>query len=283
MSRNGDSGRTRLHGLVLKARYLGRAYPVLLRFAWERAAAYRAVFVVALMNAAFPLVMMAIWIELARESPVAGFTTGDFVAYYLAAVLVRRLTAVGIVNDLERLIRSGELSPHLLRPLHVGHVFFARALVGRGFIVLLLMLAVGVGVALTPGARFDLRPVSLALFVVACAIGLLFEFFVQFSIGSLGFWLTQVQGIAAAFQFVKAFLGGYIVPLALFPSGLAQWLVWTPFPISVALPVEILTGQADAAQVSARLIVGALWTLLTAVGARQVWRAGVRAYAAVGA
>lgn len=258
-------------------------YPVLLRFAWERAAAYRAVFVVALMNAAFPLVMMALWVELARESPVAGFTAGDFIGYYLAAVLVRRLTTVGIVTDLERLIRTGELSPHLLRPLNVAHVFFARALVGRGFIVALLGIAVGVAVWLTPGAQFDLRPASLALFILACAIGLLFEFFIQFGISGLAFWLTQVQGVAAAFQFVKAFLGGYIVPLALFPGGLAQWLIWTPFPVSVALPVEILTGQADAAQAGMRLIVGAFWALLLALVASRVWRAGLRAYAAVGA
>lgn len=273
-----------MHKAVLqKARYLARVYPVLLSFAWERAAAYRAVFVVALMNAAFPLVMMAIWVELAREAPVAGFTTGDFVGYYLAAVLVRRLTTVGIVTDLERMIRTGELSPHLLRPLSVVHVFFARVLAGRGFIVALLTVAVSVGVWLTPGAQFDLRPASLALFAVACAIGLLFEFFVQFGISGLAFWLTQVQGIAAAFQFVKAFLGGYIVPLALFPGRLAQWLIWMPFPVSVALPVEILTGQTDATQAGARLVVGMFWALLAALAASQVWRAGLRAYSAVGA
>ncbi len=264
-------------------RRLLRIYPALLRFAWKRAAAYRAVFVVALMNAAFPLVMMAIWVKLADDGPIADFRAEDFVGYYLAAVLVRRLTAVGITADLERLIHTGELSPHLLRPLHVGHVYLARALAGRGFITILTALLVGVGVWVTPGAQFDLRASALLSFAVACGVGLMFEFFVQFAIGSLAFWITQVQGVSAAFQFIKAFLGGYIVPLALFPGELGRWLVWTPFPISVALPVEILTGRVAEEQAIARLAVGIGWTLLMMVGASLIWRRGLRAYSAVGA
>ena len=99
------------------------AYPALLCAYWERAVAYRAVFVVALLNAAFPLVMMAIWIGMAQTGPVAGYTAVDFASYYLSAVLVRRITSVGIVSDVERLVRTGELSVYLIRPLGVIHHF----------------------------------------------------------------------------------------------------------------------------------------------------------------
>lgn len=269
----------RLRGVIR----LARIYPALLRFAWERAAAYRAVFVVTLMNAAFPLVMMAIWIELAREVPVGGFSAGDFAGYYLAAVLVRRITVVGIVSDLERLIHSGELSHHLLRPLHVGHVFFARALAGRSFIVALVALIVGAAAWVIPGTQFDLHARSLVPFVLACILGLLFEFFTQFGIAGFAFWIAQVHGISAAFQFIKAFFGGYIVPLELLPREWSQWLIWSPFPISVALPVEILTGRVDAGAALLRLVAGSLWVLLTALVARWIWQRGLRVYSAVGA
>jgi ABC-2 type transport system permease protein len=59
------------------------AYPTLLHAYWERAVTYRVVFVVALLNAAFPLVMMAIWIGMAQAGPVAGYTATDFASYYI--------------------------------------------------------------------------------------------------------------------------------------------------------------------------------------------------------
>ncbi len=258
-------------------------YPALLRAYWERAAAYRAVFVVSLLNAIFPLVMMSIWIGMAQDEPVAGFTATDFAGYYLAAVLVRRVTGVGIVQDVERLVRSGELSVYLIRPLHVIHHFFARVLTGRVVVISMLLAPIAIAVLAIPGRQFDLQPATLALFGLACAVGLLFEFLAQFLLAGLSFWIIQTSGVAAAYQFVKAFLGGYIVPLALFPAPLSSALMWLPFQSSVALPVEILTGRLSAEQSALRLIVSAAWVALIALGARAVWRAGLRDYGAVGA
>lgn len=258
-------------------------YRALLRAYWERAAAYRAVFAVSLLNAIFPLVMMSIWIGMAQDGPVAGFTPADFAGYYLAAILVRRVTGVGIVQDIDRLVRSGELSVYLIRPLNVIHHFFARVLAGRVVIVSMLLAPVAIAVLIVPGPQFDLRPFNLLVFALACGVGLLFEFLAQFLLSGLSFWIVQTQGVTAAYQFVKAFLGGYIVPLALFPSPLAAALIWLPFQSSVGLPVDILTGRLSMEQALLRLAVSAMWVALIALGARRIWQAGLRDYSAVGA
>jgi ABC-2 type transport system permease protein len=260
-----------------------RVYPALLRAYWERAIAYRAVFVVALLNAAFPLVMMAIWIGMAQEGPVAGYTAADFAGYYLSAVLVRRTTGVGIVQDVERLVRTGELSVYLIRPLGVIHHFFARVLAGRPLVALAPAALVAPAVLLIPGQQFDLRLPNLLLFGLACGVGLTFEFLMQYLLAGLSFWIVQTQGVSAAYQFVRAFLGGYIVPLALFPPMLGTVLIWLPFQVSVALPAELLTGRLDPVQGALRLGVGIAWAGLAALGAHVVWRSGLRSYTAVGA
>ena len=82
---------------------------------------------------------------------------------------------------------------------------------------------------------------------------------------------------------MRAFLGGYIVPLALFPPALGAILIWLPFQASVALPVELLTGRLDLAQGALRLGAGIAWTGLAWLGARLVWEVGLRSYTAVGA
>ena len=260
-----------------------KIYPALLRAYWERAVAYRAVFAISVVSAMFPLVLMSIWIGMAQDGPVAGLNAADFAGYYLAAILVRRLTGVATVHELEELVRTGNLSNYLLKPFGVVHHILARTLTERVLLLAILFVPVAAGVLVTPGQQFDLSPANLVLFLAACGLGFLFEFYAQFAIGGLSFWLVQTYGVNAVYVFVKSFLGGYIVPLALMPAPLGLALRWLPFQSGVALPVEILTGLAPASQIELGLAVSAVWTVLAAGFAWLVWRQGLRSYAAVGA
>ncbi len=260
-----------------------KIYPVLLRAYWYRSMIYRATYVIWLVNTAFPLVMMAIWISLAQGGPIQGYSATDFVGYYLAAILVRRITNCGIVADLENLIRTGGLSIYLLRPVGVLHHFIAKALSSRFVGILIASLPVAIGILFTPGTQFDLHPLSLLLFVLACIVGLTFEFLAQYFIGGLSFWITQAHGVGAAYQLAKSFLGGYVVPLAMFPASLQGLLQLLPFQASMALPVEVLTGRITPEVALLRIGVCCAWIVILAFCVRFLWRAGLRSYSAVGA
>jgi ABC-2 type transport system permease protein len=260
-----------------------KIYPALLRAYWHRAIIYRVAYIVWIVNTAFPLVMMAIWISLAQGGPIQGYSSADFVGYYLAAILVRRITNAGIVSDLENLVRTGELSVYLLRPVNVIHHFLARMLSTRLVGIPMVGVPVIIAVILTPGRQFVLDPLSLALFALACIAGFLFEFLAQYFIGGLSFWITQAHGVGAAYQLAKSFLGGYIVPLAMFPASLQGLLQLLPFQVSMALPVELLTGRVSPEAALLRLGVCCAWTIILAVCTHFLWRAGLRSYSAVGA
>jgi ABC-type uncharacterized transport system permease subunit len=60
-------------------------------------------------------VMLAIWSAVAREAPVGRFGQKDFVAYYLAALVVRLLTGAWVVWELTFEVRQGTLAYRLLR------------------------------------------------------------------------------------------------------------------------------------------------------------------------
>ena len=260
-----------------------RAYPVLLRAAFARALVYRAELVIFIFTGTLPLVMMSIWLTVAGDGEINGFSSNDFVAYYLGAMLVRRITGTWIVWDFDALIRKGELSPYLLRPLDAMHYFLARTLAARAFQIPILLVPVGIAAWLLPGPQFDTAPLNILAFVIACAIGIGFEFLAQHIISGLAFWVTQVTAIAEAWFFLKSFLGGYLAPLALLPGGMRQMLEWMPFQISLAFPIEILTGRAPPERMAQGFAVGIVWLVVLGLIDRAVWRAGVRAYSAVGA
>lgn len=260
-----------------------KIYPALLRVYWYRTIIYRATYVIWLVNTAFPLVMMAIWINLAQGGPIQGYNAADFVGYYLATILVRRITGCGIINDLEGLIRTGELTVYLLRPLNVVHHFVARMLSSRFVGIPLIGIPVVIAVLLTPGTQFNLHPLNLALFALTCVVGFAFEFIAQYLIGGFAFWIVQAHGVGAVYQLAKSFLGGYIVPFAMFPVGLQGLLRFLPFQASMALPVEVLTGRITLEVALLRLGACCMWTVILALCARVLWRVGLRSYSAVGA
>lgn len=260
-----------------------KIYPSLLRAYWHRSTIYRATYVIWLVNTAFPLVMMAIWIGLAQGGPIQGYSATDFVGYYLAAILVRRITGCGIINDLEDLVRTGELSVYLLRPLNMVHHFVARMLSSRLVGIPLIGIPVVIAVLLAPGKQFNLHLLNLALFALTCVAGFAFEFVTQYLIGGFAFWIVQAHGIGAVYQLAKSFLGGYIVPLAMFPVGLQGLLRLLPFQASMALPVEVLTGRVTLEVALLRLGACCIWTMILALCARVLWRVGLRSYSAVGA
>lgn len=260
-----------------------RVYPVLLRAYWQRALIYRAVLLVWIVNAAFPLVMMAIWISLAQDGPIGGYNSRDFVAYYLAAILVRRITGCGIVQDFENLVRTGELSAYLLRPMDIIHHFLARTLTSRALNMPVIAFPIVLVALLVPGQQFDSRFFNIVAFGVSCVIGFAFEFAMQYVIGELSFWISQAHGVNAVFILAKSLLGGYIIPLALFPSEMQAVLHLLPFQSGVALPVEILTGRASPDRILFGLLISALWVFLMGLAGRVLWRLGLRSYTAVGA
>src|SRR5262249_19673287 len=82
------AGPTRDGGATMRLRHVVGAFPALFRVGLMEAFAYRAEFFVWMLTTTMPLVMMALWTAVAAEAPFQGFGPGDFVAYYLAALIV---------------------------------------------------------------------------------------------------------------------------------------------------------------------------------------------------
>src|SRR6202012_2007150 len=66
-----------------------RALPTLLRIGVAETIAYRGEFLVWMLTTTMPLVMLGLWTAVADEGPFRQFSSNDFVAYYLAMLIVR--------------------------------------------------------------------------------------------------------------------------------------------------------------------------------------------------
>lgn len=259
-----------------------RALPTLLKVGFADALAYRAEFLVWILSTNMPLVMLALWTAVAREAPIGRFGQRDFVAYYLAALVVRQLTGAWVVWELNSEIRQGTLAFKLLRPVHPLLVYACGNVAA---LPVRLVIAVPVALLLlftAAGANVTRDPLLLALFPATVFAAWLIAFFAMAIIGALAFWFESATSLFDVWFGLYGIFGGYVVPLELYPHWVGAVARWLPFRYMLAFPVEMVTGTLSRRQVAGELLVQWGFVALLFLATRLVWRMGVRRFSSVG-
>jgi ABC-2 type transport system permease protein len=258
-----------------------RALPTMLRVGVAETVAYRVEFFVWMLTTTLPLVMLALWTSVASEAPFAGFGQRDFVAYYLAALLVRNLTGNWVAWQINEEVRTGVLSVRLLRPVHP---FLAYATQHLAAVPLrsLVALPVTIGLLLSAGGELVVRDARLGLFALSLAGAWLLSFFLLLLIGTFSLFIERSVAVMDVYLGVFAVLSGYMLPVQLLPDWVERAAGATPFPYLLGVPVEILLGFHGAGACARLVAIQWLQAALVAGLALAVWRAGVRRHEAFG-
>ena len=259
-----------------------RALPTLLRIGVAETVAYRAEFLVWILTTTQPLVMLGLWTRVASEAPFAGYSSADFVAYFLATLIVRQLTGTWVAWQLSEDIQSGAMAMRLLRPLHPGFAYAAHHLAAIPFRSAIALPVAGILLLSTGASALTTDPLQLALVLPSIGLAWLLTFASLFALGALAFFLTQTMAFGTLYFGLYSLFSGYLLPLDLLPSWITTLARWLPFRFMLSAPVELLTRSLDPGQL-ARLLAGQLaWTLAMVGIALAVWRAGVKRFEAVG-
>lgn len=259
-----------------------RATPALLRVGFLEALAYRAEMLIWILSTTMPLVMLALFSALAAEAPFGRFDRGDFVAYYLATLLVRQLTSSWAAWEINFEVRQGTLATRLLRPVHPVWAYAAQNL---SALPLRLVVALPIGAlalySIAPG-RAPHTPSAVALALASLLGGWLITFFINIAIGALSFTLESTLKVLDVYFVFFVIFSGYLMPIELFPPWLRQIADALPFRYQIGLPVEALTGADDLGALTRGL--ATQWAYVVVMGslALGLWRWGVRRFAAFG-
>jgi ABC-2 type transport system permease protein len=254
----------------------------MLRVGLADAVAYRAELVVWLLSTNMPLVMLALWSAVAREGPVGRFGEREFVAYYLANLVVRLMTGAWVIWELTFEIREGTLAHRLLRPIHPLVTYACENLSAMPLraaialpVAVVLLLAVGAG-------QVTRDPILLAIFPLSVIGAWLITFLAMSIVGSLAFYIDSAASLFEIWMGLFGVFSGYLVPLELFPRWVGTLALFLPFRYMLAFPVEMIVGMQSRGR--ALLELGIQWTFVAVLlaGAAAVWRLGLRRYAAFG-
>ena len=252
------------------------------RVAFAVAVAYRSQFFVWILATNTPLVMLALWSSVAREAPFGHFGQREFVAYFLLTLIVRLLTGTWVVWEMNLEIKGGTLSQRLLRPVHPFLVYAVDNLAAVP-LRLLVSIPVALVIVLTV-ARAELTHDPLLWLAAPFAIlgAWLISFAAMLAIGSLGlFWESSIALWDLWFALYFVF-SGYLFPRELFPPWLGRWVAASPFPYTLAFPVETMLGMTSRADLVERLVTQYAYGFGFLALALWLWRRGLVRYAAYG-
>ena len=272
-----------------------RVWGTMLAICLEDRLAYRGDFALGTLMRFLPIVTQVfLWTAVfaATTRPdIAGYTRNDIVAYYLLTMLTRAFSSMpGLAGGISRSIRDGSVKKYLVQP--VDYVAFLLAARKAHKLVYYAVAFLPFAIVFFLCRGFFPPPpdaATIGAFLLSLILSFLLGFFMEATLGMLGFWVLETSSIVFAYMLVQYLLSGHMFPidmLAGIPLGagvsLADVVRWLPFEYTAYFPAAVWLGKVRGWSLVRDLAVQAGWVLVMIGVCRFVWRRGTRRYSAFG-
>ena len=273
-----------------------RTWLTMLAICLEERLAYRGDFILGTAMRFLPIVTQVfLWTAVfaATSRPdIAGYSRNDIIAYYLLTMVTRASSSMpGLAGGISRSIRDGSIKKYLVQPVdYVAFLLAAR--VAHKLVYYAVAILPFAAVFWLCRGYFPPAPdaATIAAFLASLVLSFLLGFFMEATLGMLGFWVLETSSIVFAYMLVQYLLSGHMFPidmLAGIPTGIggvsvADVVRWLPFEFTAYFPAAVWLGKVQGAALVRGLAIEAAWVVIMAVACRLAWRRGTRRYAAYG-
>jgi ABC-2 type transport system permease protein len=253
-----------------------------LKNGFQDATAYRVEFLFEILGSAFvpAAIQWVLWyalFQIGGATQIGGMTYSDLVHYTLVSLLFSQIRGGDHDFELQEMIRSGQLSNYLLRPVSVVEFIYIRGAAARLFIAG-LCLVLGMGIAATLG----LSPLRLLGAMLLALVGNIIHYQIGAALSTTAFLWEEAYSILMVKNMVVNLLSGELIPLNLFPPSM-QW-IWksTPFYLYVFGPTQFALGKWTYLEYFNQLGIAMLWVIGMWAVIRITWGLGMKRYLSLG-
>jgi len=220
----------------------------------------------------------------ASRRTIAGYTYPAMVGYYLLTMVSRAFSSMpGLASGIAREIREGTIKKYLVQPVdmlefllltRVAHklVYYLVA-VGPFALVFWLCRAYLPG---WPG------PEVMAAYAASLLMAFLLGFFLEATIGMIGFWFLEVTSLLFVYMLLNFFCSGHMFPIDLLPGTLGEVVRLLPLQYLAYFPASVVLGKVAGADLIRGLCTQFGWVLFFLIAARMTFHYGVRRYSGFG-
>ena len=180
-------------------------------------------------------------------------------------------------------IRSGELNKYLIKPISYFPYNFMN-FIGHNslFYFVYFIIMILTPLVMGPGYLFG-GILQVVGFLVTLMISVFLSYSIYFCMICFSFWFGEARSLIVAYNVFTIFLSGQLIPIQLFPQGLKQFVMNSPFRFMVDFPVSIATSQSiDIHHLTQGIILQIGWCIIMYAIGKLIYMFGVRQYEAFG-
>lgn len=215
---------------------------------------------------------------------IGGRNLDGTIFYYLAVILLAKVVRGNrFEGAASQDIYEGTLNRYLLFPAPYLWLKYAQHLGMMVPALVEIVLFGGVAVAFLdfpPGMHVTIGTVGMAL--GALAVGNLLYFLMEFALRLVAFWADNVWSLEVAMWFCASILGGWMLPLSVFPGWAHGVMDLLPFRFFFDFPARALLGEIAAGDWARLMALGAGWCCVFGVIGWLIWHRGQLQYTGVG-
>ncbi|RLS29781.1 MAG: ABC transporter permease [Planctomycetota bacterium] len=283
-------------GFLARRLHAWRVWWTMLVICLEERLVYRGDFILGTLMRFLPIVTQVfLWTAVfgaTSSGSIAGYSRNDIVAYYLLTMVSRAFSSMpGLAGGIARGIRDGSVKKYLVQPVdYVSYLLAAR--IAHKLVYYAVAILPFAGVFLFCREYFPPIPdwSTIGVFVISLLLSFLLGFFMEATLGMLGFWFLEVSSIVFAYMLVQYMLSGHMFPLDMLadiPTGIpglsvAGLVRFLPFEYTAYFPAAVWLGKVQGAELVRSLLVETAWVVVMAVACRIAWWRGTRRYSAFG-
>lgn len=260
-------------------------YQAFFRLTWQYYLVYRVNFVLWRIRTIIQLLLVYfIWWSVFQSQPeVFGYTTASIITYILVAALIRAVVLGTRVTDLIDSINTGNIVNFLIKPIGFIRYYLTREVADKLFNILFFIIEISILIfLLKPPIIIQKEILSLVLFLLAIAGGLIIYFCINFIISLTAFWVENSWGPIFLMSILLESLGGGLFPIDILPKQLFNVLMLTPFPYLIYFPAKLYLGGMSFSEITFGFSIIFIWVLVLILLTRFVLNAGFRHFTAVG-
>jgi ABC-2 type transport system permease protein len=253
-----------------------------LKNGFQDATAYRIEFLFEILGSAFvpAAIQSVLWYAIFKVGGVqlvAGMNYHDMLHYTFMSILFTQIRGGDLDFELSEMIRSGQLSNYLVRPVGVVEFVWIRGIAPKLFIAGFCLL-LGVGFELYLGVS----PIRIIGAMFLALIGNIIHYQISAALAATAFLWEEAYSMLMVKNMLVNFLSGELFPLSMIP--LAYAWVWksTPFYLYVFGPTQFALGRWSYGEYCYQLLFAAGWLVIGWILIRVTWGFGIKRYLSLG-
>jgi ABC-2 type transport system permease protein len=263
---------------------------IVLRISIAERLAYRVDFALGTLMRFLPIVsQIFLWDAIfkgmdAAGGSIKGYNYDELIAYYLLTMISRAFSSMpGLASSIARDIRDGTIKKYLLQPVDMLSFVLMNRLAHK----LVYYVVAAAPFALVfwlcrgffPGWP---DPWTLLAFLASLVMSFLLGFFLEATLGMIGFWFLEVSSLLFVYMLVNFFFSGHMFPLDMMPGIWPLVMKLIPLQYLAYFPAAVFLQKVIGWNLVLGLAAEAFWVVFFYVSARTMFHYGVRRYSAYG-